>query len=322
MWLARAAEASFVVTSRERLHVQGEQVLALEPLPLATTTRSRSFVARARAQRADFDSPTPTATTWRRIVGLLDGLPLAIELAAARVRRFCRRRSSRCGCATSNGARRRAPAQRPAGERRCARRSTGRGTCFCRGGRRRWRCRSLRGRLRASGCQAIDRPRGAGPRLSARRRPGRWWTDLLPDRRCRTPSGATDWTSRTSACTSASAVRRRNCGRRASQRRRDAPRRVPMPPFGTDAIDALYTGDGCTAAAYWRSDLNLVAACRRAVARGDGNDGAGLTCRALREALDPRGRSASRGRAGGPGGQDGRARCGAAARSRCPCSPA
>ena len=33
-WLDRAVEASFVVTSRARLHLPGEEVMTLEPLPL------------------------------------------------------------------------------------------------------------------------------------------------------------------------------------------------------------------------------------------------------------------------------------------------
>jgi predicted ATPase/class 3 adenylate cyclase/Tfp pilus assembly protein PilF len=84
-WLDRATEAAFVVTSRERLNLRGEEVLALEPLPVGEDA-IELFVHRARSHSPGFvlhDSDRPTI---ERIVELLDGLPLAIELAAARVR--------------------------------------------------------------------------------------------------------------------------------------------------------------------------------------------------------------------------------------------
>jgi predicted ATPase/class 3 adenylate cyclase/Tfp pilus assembly protein PilF len=84
-WLDRAGEAAFVVTSRERLHLAGEQVLPLAPLPLAIEAVDL-FVLRARAQQPDFALVDANRDAVRRIVELLDGLPLAIELAAARVR--------------------------------------------------------------------------------------------------------------------------------------------------------------------------------------------------------------------------------------------
>jgi len=84
-WLDRAADAAFLVTSRERLHLAGEDVLALEPLVL-DGEGVELFALRARAQRADFALTAANRPLVRRIVGLLDGLPLAIELAAARTR--------------------------------------------------------------------------------------------------------------------------------------------------------------------------------------------------------------------------------------------
>jgi predicted ATPase/DNA-binding winged helix-turn-helix (wHTH) protein len=83
-WLERAALASFMVTSRERLHIAGETLFPLEPLPLDTDA-IELFRVRARAQRPEFWLDVDTAAV-RRIVQLVDGLPLAIELAAARVR--------------------------------------------------------------------------------------------------------------------------------------------------------------------------------------------------------------------------------------------
>ena len=48
-WLDRAAEASFVVTSRERLHLPGEEVLPLEPLPLESEAIELFVAARPSA---------------------------------------------------------------------------------------------------------------------------------------------------------------------------------------------------------------------------------------------------------------------------------
>ena len=83
-WMERAPEASFVVTSREVLGIVGEVTLALEPLPKVDATAL--FLRRADAagweRRADADDLAAIA----HLVTVLDGLPLAIELAAARVR--------------------------------------------------------------------------------------------------------------------------------------------------------------------------------------------------------------------------------------------
>ena len=84
-WLDRAAQASFVVTSRERLHLAGEELFAVEPLALHTDAVAL-FEARARSQRAAFRLDEANRAPVAEVVKLLDGLPLAIELAAARVR--------------------------------------------------------------------------------------------------------------------------------------------------------------------------------------------------------------------------------------------
>lgn len=86
-WFERARDAAFVVTSRERLRLPGEEVLPIEPLPLADDAVAL-FVARARAQRPDFALGGANRAAVDEVVRLLDGLPLAIELAAARVRLF------------------------------------------------------------------------------------------------------------------------------------------------------------------------------------------------------------------------------------------
>src|SRR5512134_1529619 len=84
-WLDRAPEAAFIVTSRERLQLRGEQVFPLEPLPLDDDALTL-FATRARAQQADFVLDDTNRAAVAQLVRLLDGLPLASELAAARVR--------------------------------------------------------------------------------------------------------------------------------------------------------------------------------------------------------------------------------------------
>ncbi len=84
-WLDGACDAAFLVTSRELLHVPGEEVLSLEPLPLVTDA-IELFATRARAHRPDFALGESNRGAIAEVVRLLDGLPLAIELAAARVR--------------------------------------------------------------------------------------------------------------------------------------------------------------------------------------------------------------------------------------------
>ena len=84
-WLDRAPEAAFIVTSRERLQLRGEQVFPIEPLPFDDDALTL-FATRARAQQADFVLDDTNRAAVAQGVRLLDGLPLAIELAAARVR--------------------------------------------------------------------------------------------------------------------------------------------------------------------------------------------------------------------------------------------
>ena len=76
-------EARVLATSREPLGVEGEQVISLGPLgPEATEL----FADRARLAVWDFELTDETASDVARICERLDGLPLAIELAAARIR--------------------------------------------------------------------------------------------------------------------------------------------------------------------------------------------------------------------------------------------
>lgn len=83
-WLVRADLARFVVTTREVLGLAGETVLALPPLP--PTEGAALFAQRAQAANPDFQPNPEDQAAIAPLVALLDGLPLAIELAAARVR--------------------------------------------------------------------------------------------------------------------------------------------------------------------------------------------------------------------------------------------
>jgi predicted ATPase/DNA-binding SARP family transcriptional activator len=85
--LARCAGVRIVATSRERLRVAGEQVQPVPTLALGDTAAPavQLFVERARAVWPGFDPDARQLATITGIVGRLDGLPLAIELAAARL---------------------------------------------------------------------------------------------------------------------------------------------------------------------------------------------------------------------------------------------
>ena len=73
-----------LATSREGIAVGGEQIIALPPLDLDTDAISL-FVERARQVKADFALTDNNAAAVVEICQRLDGVPLAIELAAARV---------------------------------------------------------------------------------------------------------------------------------------------------------------------------------------------------------------------------------------------
>ncbi|WP_245691988.1 BTAD domain-containing putative transcriptional regulator [Geodermatophilus telluris] len=73
-----------LATSREPLAADGEQVWPVPPLPLEDATAL--FVQRARAAAPDFRLDAAAADAVAAICGRLDGLPLGIELAAARMR--------------------------------------------------------------------------------------------------------------------------------------------------------------------------------------------------------------------------------------------
>jgi predicted ATPase/class 3 adenylate cyclase len=95
-WTAAAPEATFVVTSREILRVQGEHVLAIGPLTvpprdakpdeIAEAEAVALFTARITQVQPQFELTPDVAPAIAEIVRQLDGIPLAIELAAARGR--------------------------------------------------------------------------------------------------------------------------------------------------------------------------------------------------------------------------------------------
>jgi len=83
-WLSRAAEAHFIVTTRATLGITGEATLALDTLGVDDAVAL--FVQRAQAAKREFEPNSGDRAAIERLVDLLDRLPLAIELAAARIR--------------------------------------------------------------------------------------------------------------------------------------------------------------------------------------------------------------------------------------------
>jgi len=81
--LAESA-ASVLATSRILLRVRGEQNLPLGPLQ--SPEAGELFVERARAVKPDFELTDDNARQVIAICGALDNVPLALELAAARLR--------------------------------------------------------------------------------------------------------------------------------------------------------------------------------------------------------------------------------------------
>lgn len=92
----RCPRLSLLSTSREPLRVPGERVWQLAPLPTPRPGADREqvlrspagalFVARAEAADPSFALTEETAAPVAELCRRLDGLPLALELAAARVR--------------------------------------------------------------------------------------------------------------------------------------------------------------------------------------------------------------------------------------------
>jgi len=101
-WIARALEQchrlTVLATSRELTAIPGESVLAVGPMRLPEEAgltapelllqydALRLFAARAQAARSDFELTRGNASAAYDICRRLDGIPLALELAAARLR--------------------------------------------------------------------------------------------------------------------------------------------------------------------------------------------------------------------------------------------
>ena len=91
----RCPNLTVLVTSREPLGVEGEAIFVLpaletppagaEPTAAVTYDAVELFVDRARLGQQDFEISPEAAATIAELVRRLDGMPLAIELAAARV---------------------------------------------------------------------------------------------------------------------------------------------------------------------------------------------------------------------------------------------
>jgi predicted ATPase/DNA-binding CsgD family transcriptional regulator len=98
--LTECPEARIIATSREPLHVRGETVWRVPPLAVPPASPAagrpltdlesceavRLFLDRAAAVRPGFALTLQNADAVNRICRTLDGIPLAIELAAARMR--------------------------------------------------------------------------------------------------------------------------------------------------------------------------------------------------------------------------------------------
>jgi predicted ATPase/DNA-binding SARP family transcriptional activator len=94
--LGKCAAVKLLVTSRQRLQIEGEGEFHLAPLPTFAGARTPEellkvpgialFVDRAQLVRPDFLVTANNACTLAELCDQLEGIPLALELAAARVK--------------------------------------------------------------------------------------------------------------------------------------------------------------------------------------------------------------------------------------------
>ncbi len=98
--LAACPNLKVLVTSRMTLHIRGEQEFPVPPLTMPDPKRLPDlvelpqyeavalFVSRAQATKPTFQLTASNAPAIAEICVRLDGLPLAIELAATRIKLF------------------------------------------------------------------------------------------------------------------------------------------------------------------------------------------------------------------------------------------
>ncbi|MEO5951064.1 MAG: NB-ARC domain-containing protein, partial [Chloroflexia bacterium] len=96
--LTASQKLKVLITSREVLHLRGEQAISVSPLtlpdlrqlpPMSQLPQYEAvylFIQRARNAKFDFTVSEENASAVAEICHMLDGLPLAIELAAARIK--------------------------------------------------------------------------------------------------------------------------------------------------------------------------------------------------------------------------------------------
>jgi predicted ATPase/Tfp pilus assembly protein PilF len=90
-WLLQAPEVRFLVGSRQRLRLRGEGLLELAPLSLpagaelAASEAMQLFLLKAQAEDDSFKLTDENAPRIAELVQKLEGIPLAIELAAVRL---------------------------------------------------------------------------------------------------------------------------------------------------------------------------------------------------------------------------------------------
>ncbi len=90
-WMLEAPQVRLLVGSRERLRLRGEGILELGPLSLpadaefAASEAVQLFLLKARAEDDSFELTDENAPRIAVLVQKLEGIPLAIELAAARL---------------------------------------------------------------------------------------------------------------------------------------------------------------------------------------------------------------------------------------------
>ena len=95
-WLLSSPGVTVIATSREALNLAGERTFQVPPLPIPVQEAAQNimtgcpsvdlFIERAQSANPSFQLTISNAVSINQIVRRIDGIPLAIELAAARVK--------------------------------------------------------------------------------------------------------------------------------------------------------------------------------------------------------------------------------------------